>query len=240
MTTIGTKASLTTMCNRAIYALCCFWRNSSTSIFNSMPCSVHIFILYRVFFKVPHSFYYTYVTKQSCEIFVPGAWASKTSREKEKDFSEISIGDRPSIQLVIGSPVYCESDAFDYADYADIEVGMGRMVFGVTFVLDWPADDGEIEVRIPGCEKLLKFDLASTPMSASTSLRKNFLFRQITKLRQSKILRAKELGGLNIEEVNPHLRGGRVENHLVKTSPSSPDRDSNLDLPVLDGRAQHD
>nr|CAD7398412.1 unnamed protein product [Timema poppensis] len=42
------------------------------------------------------------------------------------------------------------------------------------------------------------------------------------------------------EEVNPHLRGGRVENHLGKTTPSSPDRDSNLDLPVLNGQAQHD
>uniref|UniRef100_A0A7R9DLC6 SCP domain-containing protein n=1 Tax=Timema poppense TaxID=170557 RepID=A0A7R9DLC6_TIMPO len=42
------------------------------------------------------------------------------------------------------------------------------------------------------------------------------------------------------EEVNPHLRGGRVENHLGKTTPSSPDRDSNLDLPVLGSRAQHD
>nr|CAD7602812.1 unnamed protein product [Timema genevievae] len=42
------------------------------------------------------------------------------------------------------------------------------------------------------------------------------------------------------EEVNPHLRGGRVENHLGKTTPSSPDRDLNLDLPVLGGLAQHD
>nr|CAD7423344.1 unnamed protein product [Timema monikensis] len=41
-------------------------------------------------------------------------------------------------------------------------------------------------------------------------------------------------------EVNPHLRGGRVENHLGKTTPSSPDRDSNLDLPVLSSRAKHD
>nr|CAD7461757.1 unnamed protein product [Timema tahoe] len=41
-----------------------------------------------------------------------------------------------------------------------------------------------------------------------------------------------ELGGLNLEEVNPHLSGERVENHLGKTTPSSPDRDSNLDLPV--------
>nr|CAD7258567.1 unnamed protein product [Timema shepardi] len=42
------------------------------------------------------------------------------------------------------------------------------------------------------------------------------------------------------EEVIPHLRGGREENHLEKTTPSSPDRDSNLDLPVLSSRAQHD
>nr|CAD7568119.1 unnamed protein product [Timema californicum] len=45
---------------------------------------------------------------------------------------------------------------------------------------------------------------------------------------------------VKLEEVNPHLRGGRVENHLGKTTPSSPDRDSNLDLPVLSSRAQHD
>nr|CAD7194280.1 unnamed protein product [Timema douglasi] len=45
---------------------------------------------------------------------------------------------------------------------------------------------------------------------------------------------------VELEEVNPHLRGGRVENHLGKTSLSSPDRDSNLDLPVLRSRAQHD
>nr|CAD7264683.1 unnamed protein product [Timema shepardi] len=48
------------------------------------------------------------------------------------------------------------------------------------------------------------------------------------------------LGKVELEEMNPHLRGGRVENHLGKTTPSSPDRDSNLDLPVLSSRAQHD
>nr|CAD7259135.1 unnamed protein product [Timema shepardi] len=48
-------------------------------------------------------------------------------------------------------------------------------------------------------------------------------------------------GGEGVLEVNPHLRGGRVENHLGKTTPSSPDLDSNLDLPVLSSRAaQHD
>nr|CAD7574694.1 unnamed protein product [Timema californicum] len=48
------------------------------------------------------------------------------------------------------------------------------------------------------------------------------------------------IGKVELEEVNPHLRGGRVGKHLGKTTPSSPDRDSNLDLPVLSSRAQHD
>nr|CAD7256149.1 unnamed protein product [Timema shepardi] len=48
------------------------------------------------------------------------------------------------------------------------------------------------------------------------------------------------LGKVELEEVNLHVRGGRVENHLGKTTPSSPDRNSNLDLPVLSIRAQHD
>nr|CAD7575750.1 unnamed protein product [Timema californicum] len=45
---------------------------------------------------------------------------------------------------------------------------------------------------------------------------------------------------VELEEVNPHLRGGKVENPLGKTTLSSPDRDSNLDLPVFGGRARHD
>nr|CAD7395069.1 unnamed protein product [Timema cristinae] len=49
-----------------------------------------------------------------------------------------------------------------------------------------------------------------------------------------------DLTQVELEEVNPHLRGGRVENHLGKTTPSPPDRDSNLDLPILSSRAQHD
>nr|CAD7575680.1 unnamed protein product [Timema californicum] len=48
------------------------------------------------------------------------------------------------------------------------------------------------------------------------------------------------IGKVGLKEVNPHLRGGRVENHLGKTTPSSTDRDFNLDLPVLSSRAQHD
>nr|CAD7206505.1 unnamed protein product [Timema douglasi] len=45
------------------------------------------------------------------------------------------------------------------------------------------------------------------------------------------------IGKVELEEVNPHLRGGRVENHLDKKNSSSPDRDSNLDLPILSSRA---
>ncbi|CAG2063406.1 unnamed protein product, partial [Timema podura] len=48
-----------------------------------------------------------------------------------------------------------------------------------------------------------------------------------------------ELGRLNLEKVNPHLCGGRVENHLGKPL-SSPRLDSNLDLPVLGSLAQHE
>nr|CAD7262049.1 unnamed protein product [Timema shepardi] len=48
------------------------------------------------------------------------------------------------------------------------------------------------------------------------------------------------IGKIELEEVNSHLRGWRVENNLGKSTPSSPDRDSNLDLPVLSSRAKHD
>nr|CAD7432172.1 unnamed protein product [Timema monikensis] len=48
------------------------------------------------------------------------------------------------------------------------------------------------------------------------------------------------IGKVELEEVKPHLCGGRVENHVGKTTPSSPDRDSNLNLPVLSSQAQHD
>nr|CAD7578640.1 unnamed protein product [Timema californicum] len=48
------------------------------------------------------------------------------------------------------------------------------------------------------------------------------------------------IGKVELEEVNPHVRGWRVENHLGTPLPSSTDRDSNLDLPILSSRAQHD
>nr|CAD7599478.1 unnamed protein product [Timema genevievae] len=49
-----------------------------------------------------------------------------------------------------------------------------------------------------------------------------------------------ELARLNLEEANPHLRGGRMEKYLGKNHPSSPNRDSSLDLPILGNLAQHE
>nr|CAD7403915.1 unnamed protein product [Timema poppensis] len=40
--------------------------------------------------------------------------------------------------------------------------------------------------------------------------------------------------------MNPHLRGGRVENNLGKDIPSLHERDLNLDLPVLSSSAGHE
>nr|CAD7413662.1 unnamed protein product [Timema poppensis] len=39
------------------------------------------------------------------------------------------------------------------------------------------------------------------------------------------------IGKVELEEVNPHLRGEKVEDHLGNVTPSSPDRDSNLGSP---------
>nr|CAD7410231.1 unnamed protein product [Timema cristinae] len=49
-----------------------------------------------------------------------------------------------------------------------------------------------------------------------------------------------KLAWLNLEKVNSHLHGGRVENQLGNTTPISPDRDSNLDIAVLGSLAQHE
>nr|CAD7587267.1 unnamed protein product [Timema genevievae] len=48
-----------------------------------------------------------------------------------------------------------------------------------------------------------------------------------------------ELRRLDLEEANPHFRRGRVEKPFRRNHPSSPDRGSNLDLPVFGSLAQH-
>nr|CAD7395783.1 unnamed protein product [Timema cristinae] len=80
-------------------------------------------------------------------------------------------------------------------------------------VLSPTAEDGEIEVRISvGTASYYPFGLYALSTNYANGL---------------------GIGKVELEEVNLHLREGRVENHLGKTTPSSPDRDSNLDLPVL-------
>nr|CAD7571872.1 unnamed protein product [Timema californicum] len=83
---------------------------------------------------------------------------------------------------------------------------------------------------------LCLFDLEKDPLYSVKWYRGNFEFyRYVPKERPPG--RAFSFPGLfvdvELEEVNPHLRGRRVENHLGKTTPSSADQDSNLDLPVL-------
>nr|CAD7445722.1 unnamed protein product [Timema bartmani] len=48
------------------------------------------------------------------------------------------------------------------------------------------------------------------------------------------------LGRLYLEEVYPHLYGGRVENHSGKTTLSTSDQDSNLDLLVIGSIVYHE
>nr|CAD7395871.1 unnamed protein product [Timema cristinae] len=87
-------------------------------------------------------------------------------------------------------------------------------------VLSSTAEDGEIKARIlVGTASYYPFGLYALSTNYANGL---------------------GIGKVKSEEVNPHLRGGRMENHIEKTTPSSPDRNSNLDLPVLGGRAQHD
>nr|CAD7573604.1 unnamed protein product [Timema californicum] len=50
----------------------------------------------------------------------------------------------------------------------------------------------------------------------------------------------RELERLKVEEMNPHLRGGRMENHLGKTTLNSLGQDLNLDHPVLGSLVQHE
>nr|CAD7403456.1 unnamed protein product [Timema cristinae] len=84
--------------------------------------------------------------------------------------------------------------------------------------------------------KLLIWDVLTMAQSCAIDARKmNFKHRVLG----TNYTNGLGIGKVELKEVNPHLRGGRVENHLGKTTPSSPDRDSNLDLPVLSSRAQH-
>nr|CAD7590978.1 unnamed protein product [Timema genevievae] len=48
------------------------------------------------------------------------------------------------------------------------------------------------------------------------------------------------LGRLYLEDVHPHLHGGRLENHFGKTTVRTPDKESNIERPVIGSLAQHE
>nr|CAD7573737.1 unnamed protein product [Timema californicum] len=87
-------------------------------------------------------------------------------------------------------------------------------------------------------EELIEKLVQSVHLIMNEKMKKNNFQDQNQEL--SKLVAQLEVEKVVLEEVNPNLRERRVENHLGKTTPSSPDRDSNLDLPVLSSRAQHD
>ncbi|CAG2056106.1 unnamed protein product [Timema podura] len=96
------------------------------------------------------------------------------------------------------------------------------------------------------CNQLKKLrDVAAQEMNEKIAIEERKLLIAQRKLESIRLLdelfeRVKELGRLNIEEVNPYLRGGRVENHLGKITPISSERDSNLDRLVFGSLAQHE
>nr|CAD7568730.1 unnamed protein product [Timema californicum] len=84
--------------------------------------------------------------------------------------------------------------------------------------------------------------LAKTDLSLSVPVANSltFVFTALTGIAIGEETPNKGIGKFALEEVNLHLRRGKGEDHLGKTTPSSLDRDSNLDLLVLSSRAQHD
>nr|CAD7263525.1 unnamed protein product [Timema shepardi] len=81
--------------------------------------------------------------------------------------------------------------------------------------------------------------LEKTTPSSPTEIRTSIAPSSAVELNTTSVL-ANYTTEAGQKKVNPHLRGVRLENHLGKTTPSSPDRDSNLDLSILSSRSQHD
>nr|CAD7259035.1 unnamed protein product [Timema shepardi] len=155
---------------------------------------------------------------------------------------------------VIGSLVYCESSALDHASN---EVGhwsekrpidppllidgffTEKCIMGKRAVPKGPYSlslsySSACDVGYRRCQLVLVF--TSSRQRKGTASYYPFGLYALSTIYSNGL----GIGKVELEEVNPHLRGGRVENHLGKTTLSSPDRDSNLDLPVLSSRAQYD
>nr|CAD7399471.1 unnamed protein product [Timema poppensis] len=101
-----------------------------------------------------------------------------------------------------------------------------------------------VDAGLPGAQTGLSIKgKAQAPLSLFYSISvaaKKTAMKAKKAMRGAYNIKCARIGKVELEEVNPHLRGGRVENHFGKTTLSSPDRDSNLDLPVFSSRAPHD
>nr|CAD7265695.1 unnamed protein product [Timema shepardi] len=117
---------------------------------------------------------------------------------------------------------------------------MARKIF-TTFALSVPACLMLAQMFF-GCDRIASVTFFTLALTMNGAVTAGYLGNglDIAPNFSGKSSHCSRIGKVELGEVNPHLRGRRVENHLGKTTPSSPDRDPNLDLPVLSSRAQHD
>nr|CAD7265122.1 unnamed protein product [Timema shepardi] len=119
---------------------------------------------------------------------------------------------------------------------------LSLLVMLLSQVVHHPPKPGSLRSRLQEYSEVLSERYSGQPLSCSMETHSTFLvLRDLLNFFDLYHLKDYQHAlEVELEEVNSHLRGGRVENHLGKTTPSSPDRDSNLDLPILSSRAQHD
>nr|CAD7426096.1 unnamed protein product [Timema monikensis] len=163
---------------------------------------------------------------------------------------------------IFGSPVQCESEALDRADTEEPFTVIAARRPIVVSLVETAADLWELPSQI---SRIGKVELEEVNPHLLPHLRGGRVEKHLGKTTPSSPDRDSNLdlppssavelnttstlanyateagmGKVELEEVNLHLRGGRVENHLGKpfrTPPSSPDRDSDFDLPILSSRA---
>nr|CAD7196070.1 unnamed protein product [Timema douglasi] len=141
-------------------------------------------------------------------------------------------------------------------DQSDVSTTFEDFSIKISVEKEWGrAGQGRVPIRSGVCISasqtvlyLWRIDCGPPELSVETlgKVRSCFVVNNEVCLKEEKAdkrlpeLMTQGIGKVELEKVNPHLRGGRVENYLGKTTPITPDRDSNLDLPVLSSRAQHD
>ncbi|CAG2055706.1 unnamed protein product [Timema podura] len=142
----------------------------------------------------------------------------------------IHVGD---LHVIVNVPLLTREGIFEQYNIHTIPVAWNKMGTYIEF---------DLEETLEGSSYLYtQLLLRSSDDPVYQSSHTHGLLDQIMQLADIELeahrvlLPVRELGRLNLEEVNPHLRAGRVENHLGKA-----DLDLNLDLPVLGGLAQHD